>query len=125
MESVKFVGLNPIGTLITYQCLSIKVMKSLSFNRNETGQKVTVKCADGEVSVYSKCAYCKHCQGVLVGKRVIPSPQKEKIADVKRGVASDEDLMNAAMMFNTLIRDGSALICDDEKDSGFVSLYQY
>jgi len=59
-----------------------------------------------------------------VGKRVIPTPQKEKIADVRRGVASDEDLMNAAMMFNTLIRDGSAIICDDEKDSGFTSSYQ-
>lgn len=53
-------------------------MKTLPMKRDQSGQKVTVACADKEVSVYSHCAYCKHCEGVQIRKRVIPTPQKEK-----------------------------------------------
>ncbi|MBP2133900.1 hypothetical protein J2128_001854 [Methanomicrobium sp. W14] len=100
-------------------------MKTLPLNRNDGKQRVTVKCAGKEVSVYSQCAYCKYCSGVLVGKRNIPAPQKEKLTGVQKGRNPDEELLNAAMMFNTLIRDGSAIICDNDDDTGFSSMYSY
>jgi len=31
--------------------------------------------------------------------------------------------MNAAMMFNTLIRDGHAIACDDDANAGYAALY--
>ena len=98
-------------------------MKSLAFQRDEKKNKVTVTCADGEVSVYSHCAYCRHCNGVRVGNRVVSTPQMQALNDVRKGVAGDENLMNAAMLFNTLIRDGTAIECDDDNDKGYIGLY--
>ncbi len=98
-------------------------MKTLSLQRNEKKTRITVKCADGDVSVYSHCAYCKHCKGVRAGSRVVPTPQMQAISDIRRGVATDENLMNAAMMFNTLIRDGSDIECDDDGNGGYLGLY--
>ncbi|WOF16569.1 hypothetical protein F1737_07615 [Methanoplanus sp. FWC-SCC4] len=100
-------------------------MKSLDLNFSEDKSKVTVTCAGKEVSVYSHCAYCKNCEGVLVGKRTIKTPQKEKLGGVKKGLTPEDELLNAAMMFNTLIRDGTAIICNDDQDSGFKSMYSY
>jgi hypothetical protein len=100
-------------------------MKTLALNHDKEKDRVTVKCAGKDVSVYSQCAYCKYCDGVLVGKRVINTPQKDKMAGVKKGTTQDEELLNAAMMFNTLIRDGSAIICANETESGFLSMYTY
>ncbi|MDD3407327.1 MAG: hypothetical protein PHP13_04515 [Methanomicrobium sp.] len=100
-------------------------MKTLALNRDTVKDKVTVKCAEKDVSVYSRCAYCKYCEGVLVGKRVIQTPQKEKMSGIKKGREPDDALLNAAMMFNTLIRDGSAIICGNDDDSGFASMYEY
>lgn len=97
-------------------------MKTLIFLRDEKKQRVTVACADGDVSVYSRCAYCRHCNGVRIGNRVVPSPQAQALTDMKRGSAPDETLMNAAMMFNTLIRDGTAIECDDDGE-GYRSRY--
>ncbi|WP_363318471.1 hypothetical protein [Methanoregula sp.] len=51
------------------------------------------------------------------------TPQKSALNDLKRGVAADENLMNAAMMFNSLIRDGSAIECDDDANKGYQGLY--
>jgi hypothetical protein len=31
--------------------------------------------------------------------------------------------MHAAMMFNTLVRDGSAIACDDDANAGYSALY--
>jgi hypothetical protein len=45
------------------------------------------------------------------------------LSDLKKGTAGDDSLMNAAMMFNTLIRDGSSLDCDDDENQGFSGLY--
>jgi hypothetical protein len=98
-------------------------MKSLPFQRDEGKNRVTVTCADGDVSVYSRCAYCRHCKGVKAGNRVVPTPQQQALNDVRRGVASDDNLMNAAMMFNTLVRDGSAIECDDDENQGFLGMY--
>lgn len=98
-------------------------MKRLEFQRDEKKQRVTVACADGDVSVYSHCAYCRSCAGVWVGKRAVPTPQNQALTDMRSGKASDDTLMNAAMMFNTLIRDGSAIECSDDENRGFANLY--
>lgn len=98
-------------------------MKTLEFVRDEKKSRVTVACADGSVSVYSKCAYCRHCTGIVVGKRVAPAPQKEALDAIRRGTGSDDNLMTAAMMFNTFVRDGSAIACDDDANAGFLALY--
>lgn len=98
-------------------------MKTLEFHRDEKKDRVTVACADGEVSVYSHCAYCKHCRGIVMGKRTMQSPQEQAGADLRRGIAGDDSLMNAAMMFNTLVRDGSAVECDDDANEGFRRRY--
>jgi len=99
------------------------IMKTLEFVRDTKKDRVTVACADGMVSVYSKCAYCRHCTGVVTGKRVAPAPQKEALDAIRKGRGSDDGLMNAAMMFNTLVRDGSAIACDDDANAGYAALY--
>jgi hypothetical protein len=98
-------------------------MKTLSFLRDEEKNRVTVECAGGQVSVYSHCAYCRHCLGVMMGSRTVPMPQMQVLNDVRRGTAADENLMNAAMMFNSLIRDGAAIECDDDGNCGYEGLY--
>jgi hypothetical protein len=99
------------------------IMKTLEFVRDEKKDRVTVACADGMVSVYSKCAYCRHCTGIVVGKRVAPAPQAKALDAIRQGKGSDESLMTAAMMFNTLIRDGKAIACDDDANTGYAALY--
>ena len=96
------------------------IMKTLPFHRDEKKNRVTVTCADGEISVYSHCAYCRRCKGIWVGKRLVPSPQIQALSDLKRGSAGDDTLMNAAMMFNTLIRDGLSVECEDDLNQGFL-----
>ena len=98
-------------------------MKILPLKRTGPNDMVKVDCADGEVSVYSRCAYCANCEGVVVGKRLIPMPQKQKADKMRYGMAGDDDLLNAQMMFNTLIRDGSAIACKDDANKGFKDLY--
>ena len=98
-------------------------MKTLEFVREEKKDRVIVACADGMVSVSSRCAYCRHCTGIVVGKRVAPSPQKEALDALRQGKGADDSLMTAAMMFNTLVRDGKAIACDDDANTGFLKLY--
>ena len=98
-------------------------MKTLQFERDEKKSRVMVGCADGKVSVYSQCAYCRHCKGIWSGKRLTPAPQLQALSDLRRGSSSDEAMMNAAMMFNTLVRDGSALECDDDANQGFGKMF--
>jgi len=98
-------------------------MKTLVFQRDEKKNKVIVTCSDGDVSVYSHCAYCKQCKGVRVGNRVVSTPQMQALNDVRKGVAGDDNLMNAAMLFNTLIRDGTAIECADDDNRGYIGLY--
>lgn len=95
----------------------------MPFQRDEKKNKVVVPCADGGVSVYSHCAYCRHCKGVRVGSRIVATPQMQALTDVRKGIAADENLMNAAMLFNTLVRDGSAIECDDDQNQGYLGLY--
>jgi len=98
-------------------------MKTLSFQRDTAKNRVTVVCATGSVSVYSTCAYCRHCQGVRVGNRLAPSPQVKALSDLRHLGVADETLMNAALMFNALVRDGAAIECDDDTNQGFQKLY--
>jgi hypothetical protein len=99
------------------------IMKTLPFQRDEKKSRVTVTCADGDISVYSHCAYCRHCKGIWVGKRLVPPPQTQVLSELKKGTAGDDSLMSAAMMFNTLIRDGSSLDCDDDENQGFGRMF--
>ncbi|NMB79660.1 MAG: hypothetical protein GYA23_11270 [Methanomicrobiales archaeon] len=98
-------------------------MKTLPFQRDEKKNRVTVACADGDVSVYSNCAYCRSCTGVRVGNRVSPTPQAQALSDIRKGRSSDDNLMNAAMLFNSLVRDGSAIECADDRNEGFSRMY--
>ena len=74
-------------------------MKTLEFHRDDAKDQVRVLCADGMVSVYTRCGYCRHCAGVRVGKRTIPTPQRQVLSGTGRGAGMDEDLLNAATMF--------------------------
>jgi hypothetical protein len=98
-------------------------MKTLPFERDEKKNRVLVACADGDVSVYSNCAYCRYCKGVWVGKRLNPTPQHQALNDMRKGSSGDDILMNAAMLFNTLIRDGSSIECEDDANKGFARMY--
>ncbi len=99
-------------------------MKTLPFHRDEKKQRVTVDCADGAVSVYRACAFCSHCMGIRVNGRVMPSPQKQAMTEIRTRTVGDEVLLNAAMMFNTLVRDGDAILCDDDANEGYRALYR-
>jgi hypothetical protein len=83
-----------------------------------------VDCATGEVSVYRMCAYCSHCNGVRMGPRVYPSPQEQALLAIRQGKAQDEALMEAAMQFNTLVRDGEAIECSDNLGEGYSPRYR-
>jgi len=99
-------------------------MKTLSFHREEGKlDRVRVDCADGMVEVHSHCAYCRHCAGIRVRNRTVPNPLAEATQRVTRGLGPDEEMMNALMMFNTLIRDGDAIQCDDDAGEGFRSRF--
>lgn len=99
-------------------------MKTLPLSKDAGGNRAMVDCADGEVSAYRHCAFCEHCKGVRVGPRVYPAPQEQVLKDVKRGAAADEALMNAALQFNQLIRDGTSIECADQENQGFKPRYR-
>jgi len=98
-------------------------MKTLPFQRDPAKNRVSVACTMGSVSVYSSCAYCRHCKGVRRGEKVSPSPQVKALSDLRQLGVADETLMNAALMFNALVRDGSAIECADDNNLGFQKLY--
>ena len=98
-------------------------MKTLPFQRDPAKNQVNVDCAGGSVSVYSSCAYCRYCRGIHMSNRLVPPPQIKALADIREHGASDEILMTAAMQFNTLVRDGSAIECADEKNEGYQRLF--
>ncbi|MDK2916890.1 MAG: hypothetical protein PWR25_1447 [Euryarchaeota archaeon] len=98
-------------------------MKILEFHRDGASDRVKVACAGREVSVHSYCGYCRHCAGVRVGKRTIPTPQRQALSGVRLSGSPDENLLNAAMMFNSLVRDGTAIECEDDAGEGFRSMY--
>ena len=99
-------------------------MKTLPIRRDEKKTKAMVDCAAGEVSVYRMCAYCSHCAGVRMGPRVYPSPQIQALEAIRMGKAQDEALMEAALQFNSLVRDGEAITCDDDAGEGYSPRYR-
>ena len=98
-------------------------MKSLTILRKEGSDRAHVECAMGIVSVHTKCGYCKHCRGIKVGARVMPSPYEKAGAQIQSDSLPPEAYMEAALTFNTLVRDGSEVVCDDDKNTGYVSRY--
>ncbi|MDD1672544.1 MAG: hypothetical protein LUO82_06050 [Methanomicrobiales archaeon] len=100
-------------------------MKTLPFHTDEKRQQVSVDCADGRRSVYRYCAFCGHCAGIRVRGRMMPSPQRQALADMKTRAAGDDAMLQAAMMFNSFIREGTAIECDDDANQGFVTLFLY
>jgi hypothetical protein len=98
-------------------------MKTLELQKDQAKGLAKVACGERLVSAYSDCAYCRHCTGVRVGRRVIQTPQSQAFKEIQRGLAPDENLMNAALMFNTYVRDGSAIECDDDDGTGFLQRY--
>lgn len=96
-------------------------MKTLAIHRAGESDRTTVTCADGEVPTHIKCAYCIHCRGIRVGARTFPPPQDQASRNLTRGVSSDEEMMNAQMMFNTLMVSASGIECDDDRGEGFRS----
>jgi hypothetical protein len=99
-------------------------MKTLEIHRAEKSRNDSVDCATGGAPVYRQCASCSHCKGVVVGGRVIPAPQARAWTDIMNHAVPDEALMSAAMQYNTLVRDGSAITCDDEAGEGYRPLYR-
>ncbi|MDO8842015.1 MAG: hypothetical protein Q7J09_11330 [Methanocalculus sp.] len=95
-------------------------MKTLPFIRGPN-DRITVQCATGEVPVHTRCAYCRHCHGIRVQKRLTPSPITQAYQKIQRGQASDQELLNAGLMFNTLVADAraEAIECGDEKGEGY------
>jgi hypothetical protein len=112
-----------VDIIFFLESLCSSYMKLLEFHRDEAKDRVTVTCAGREVSVYSHCAYCRYCAGVRVGKRTMATPQRQALSGVRHGSNPDENLLNAAMMFNSLVRDGTGIECEDEAGEGFASMY--
>ncbi len=99
-------------------------MKSLPIIRETEADKVYVKCASGEMKVHTRCSYCLHCKGIMVGSRIMPSPYEKAFSQIRSGAVAPEILMEAAMQFNSLVRDGTAISCDDDSENGYTPRYK-
>lgn len=99
-------------------------MKTLQIQKDATGNRASVDCVSGEVSVYRYCAFCEHCKGIWVGPRLYPTPQEKVLKEMKKGTVPDEALLNAQLQFNQLVRDGVSIECADENNTGFIPRYR-
>ncbi|HOL40228.1 MAG TPA: hypothetical protein PLY78_00145 [Methanospirillum sp.] len=54
----------------------------------------------------------------------MPSPYENAFSQMRGNAAPPEILMEAAMQFNSLVRDGSAVACDDEKGQGYTPRFR-
>lgn len=99
-------------------------MKTLPILREQGSDKAYVECASGKQPVHTRCSYCQHCKGIQVGARVMPSPYETALSQIKGTSAPPEVLMEAAMQFNTLVRDGTAISCNDETDQGYTPRFR-
>lgn len=99
-------------------------MKSLPILRETGSEKVQVECASGKVAVHTRCALCIHCKGVKVGARIMPSPYDTISGQIRVGAMPPEALMEAALQFNTLIRDGTELACEDDAGAGYTPRFR-
>ncbi len=94
-------------------------MRSLPIIKESGTDKAYVECASGRLPVHTRCSYCLHCKGILVGARIMPSPYEQASSQIRTTGAPPEVLMEAAMHFNSLVRDGTAVSCDDENGEGY------
>lgn len=78
-----------------------------------------VECATGDVEVHRTCSNCTNCKSIQVGARMMPSPYDGTLTKLRSGKAQPEQLMEAAMQFNLLVRDGTALGCGDDTGKGY------
>ena len=78
-----------------------------------------VECAAGDVEVHRTCSNCTNCKSIQVGARMMPSPYDGTLTKLRSGKAQPEQLMEAAMQFNLLVRDGTALGCGDDTGKGY------
>lgn len=99
-------------------------MKSFPFIRESTSDRVYVECASGKLPVHTRCAYCIHCKGIQLGARIMPSPYEQSAIQIRTGSMPPESLMDAAMQFNSLVRDGTALACDDDSEEGYTQRFK-
>jgi len=53
----------------------------------------------------------------------MPSPYEKTGAQIKTGSLPPEAYMEAALAFNTLVRDGSEVACDDDGNLGYETRY--
>jgi len=54
----------------------------------------------------------------------MPSPYDIIAGQIRTGVMPPEALMEAAMQFNTLVRDGSEIACDDDTNAGYTPRFR-
>lgn len=99
-------------------------MKSLPILRELSSDKVQVECASGMLAVHTRCGLCIHCKGVKVGARIMPSPYDVIAGQIRTGIMPPEALMEAAMQFNTLVRDGTEIACDDDTNVGYTPRFR-
>ena len=45
-------------------------MKTLEIIWDAKKNRATVQCPEGPVSVHRNCAFCMHCKGVWIGKKL-------------------------------------------------------
>jgi hypothetical protein len=99
-------------------------MKSLQILRETETDKVQVECAAGKLPVHTRCAICIHCKGIKVGSRIMPSPYDTISAQIRTGAMPPEAMMEAALQFNTLVRDGTEIACDDDAGVGYTPRFR-
>ena len=54
----------------------------------------------------------------------MPSPYETISSQIRTGVMPPEALMEAAMQFNTLVRDGTELACNDDAGAGYTRRFK-
>jgi len=99
-------------------------MKSIPILRESGSDKAYVECASGKLSVHTRCSYCLNCKGIQVGARVMPSPYESVFGQMRKGEMPPESLMEAAMQFNSLVRDGTSVACGDESGKGYLPRFK-
>jgi hypothetical protein len=122
-RQLKIKALNTNRYIVNRRILII-YMKSLPIFRETGNDKAQVECAAGKLAVHTKCAFCIHCKGVKVGARIMPSPYDTISGQIRTGAMPPEALMEAALQFNTLVRDGSEIACNDETGAGYTPRFR-